>query len=97
MQIDQLDLTQLARIFGALGSPIRLQILQTVLKSDKPLHIKALSRSLKVKYTAIYRHVQVLKGAGLVTIYEVGRSRVVSVKGKETINDLIKIALNIQK
>lgn len=53
------------------------------------MHIKAISKELKMRYTAVYRHISILKDAGLVTIYEVGRSRVVMITKQELINELL--------
>ncbi len=65
--------------FRALGSPVRLRILYLVSESKKPLHIKGIVRKLKIDYAAVYRHVKTLEKAGVVRIFEVGRSRVVSI------------------
>lgn len=82
-------LTNTSKIFNALGNTTRLKILKIVSESNRPLHIKAISRELKMRYTAIYRHISILKNAGLVTIYEVGRSRVVAIAKPELINELL--------
>ncbi|MCS6784367.1 MAG: winged helix-turn-helix domain-containing protein [Candidatus Caldarchaeum sp.] len=71
---------KLARLFAALGNPLRLNILKIVSSSDRPLHIKGIARIIKTRYPITYKHVKTLQEAGLVTIYEVGRSRVVSPK-----------------
>ncbi|MCS7145451.1 MAG: winged helix-turn-helix domain-containing protein [Nitrososphaerota archaeon] len=73
-------MTELSAIFQALGNETRLKILIIAAQSERPLHIKAYARLLKKRYSAVYRHIALLRKAGLVTIYEVGRSRVVSIK-----------------
>ena len=88
-------LTNISVIFNALGNPTRLKILKLVSESNRPLHIKAISRMLKMRYTAVYRHVSILKNAGLVTIYEVGRSRVVSIAKPELINEFLNFATKL--
>ncbi|MCS7118000.1 MAG: winged helix-turn-helix domain-containing protein [Thaumarchaeota archaeon] len=84
-------LSDLARVLSALGNITRLRIIRLVSETDRPLHIKALSRTLKVRYSAVYRHVATLRRAGIVTIHEVGRSRVVALRRRKELDDLLKI------
>jgi DNA-binding transcriptional ArsR family regulator len=84
-------------MFGALGNAIRLRILLMLMESKKPLHITAVASNLKMDYGGIYRHVEVLRDAGLIQVYEVGRSRVLSPLNTETIKDLIGKAKNFSK
>jgi len=90
-----LKLDDLAKFFDALASPVRLQILEMVASTKRPLHIKAISDQLKMDYGAIYRHVSVLKKAKIVEVYEVGRSRVVSPKNQESVNRVLEAIDNI--
>ena len=78
-----------ARIFYALSSVGRLRILSLLESSRRPLHIKAVSRALKIDYATVYRHIRTLESAGLVEIYDVGRSRVVEVRDPNTLKELI--------
>jgi DNA-binding transcriptional ArsR family regulator len=84
-------------MFGALGNPVRLRILLMLMESKKPLHITAVASNLKMDYGGIYRHVEVLRDAGLIQVYEVGRSRVLSPLNTEIIKDLIEKAKNFSK
>jgi DNA-binding transcriptional ArsR family regulator len=84
-------------MFGALGNPVRLRILLMLMESKKPLHITAVASNLKMDYGGIYRHVEVLRDAGLIQVYEVGRSRVLSPLNTEIIKDLIGKAKNFSK
>ena len=86
----------LSRVFGALGSPVRLRILELVRETKRPLHIKAVARMLRMDYGAVYRHVDVLKKAGLVQIFEVGRSRVLSLLHGELLNQILALALQVK-
>ena len=81
-----------ASVFKALGSPIRIRMLMLVEDSKRPLHIKAVAERLNMDYAAVYRHVRVLQTSGLVNIYEVGRSRVLSLNNREMIKQLIDLA-----
>ncbi len=83
------ELEQAARFFHALGSRLRLRILLLLSSTDRPLHIKAVSRRLRVSYPTIYRHVRVLREAGLVKVYEVGRSRVISLTSPQLLKKIL--------
>ena len=83
------DLKTASEIFGALGNTVRLRILLMLMDSKKPLHITAVASNLKMDYGGIYRHVEVLRDAGLIQVYEVGRSRVLSPSNIDTVKDLI--------
>jgi DNA-binding transcriptional ArsR family regulator len=83
------DLKSASNIFGALGNPVRLRILLMLMDSTKPLHITAVASNLKMDYGGVYRHVEVLRDAGLIQVYEVGRSRVLSPLNSDLIRDLI--------
>jgi len=88
---------RVADVLGALGNRTRLRIIKLIAETDRPLHIKALSRALKVRYSAIYRHVATLRKAGIVTVHEVGRSRVVALRHQKELGDLLKIATQFTK
>ena len=77
------EIEKLSRLFMALGNPVRLRILSLVSSSQRPLHIRGIARLIKTRYAITYKHVKTLQEAGLVTIYEVGRSRVVAPKHPE--------------
>lgn len=90
------ECVHLSKVFNALGSPVRLRILQLVRETKRPLHIKAVAEMLGMDYGAVYRHVDILKQAGLVQIFEVGRSRVLSLLDSELSNQLLALALQIK-
>jgi DNA-binding transcriptional ArsR family regulator len=92
MVTDEQELRQVSAIFGALGNPTRLKIVELVSETERPLHIKAVAQVLKKDYAAVYRHIRVLEDCGLVGVYEVGRSRVIYLKNKELIQNLIGTA-----
>ena len=89
------EYAHLSKVFNALGSPVRLRILQLVRETKRPLHIKAVAEMLRMDYGAVYRHVDVLKKAGLVQIFEVGRSRVLSLVHSELLSQLLTLTLQI--
>ena len=86
------EVEEAARIFDALGNPTRLRILILVGETQRPLHIKAVARALRMDYAALYRQVKVLEERGLLEVYEVGRSRVLSSKDAELLRKTIEIA-----
>lgn len=88
------DLKSASTVFGALGNPVRLRILLMLMDSTKPLHITAVANNLKMDYGGVYRHVEVLREAGLIQVYDVGRSRVLSPLNSDITKDLIAKAKN---
>lgn len=88
---------EISKIFNALGNDTRIRILLLINKTKRPLHIKAVATALNMDYAALYRHVKVLQRTGLLKIYEVGRSRVLSLRKKELLEKLIEIANKIRQ
>lgn len=88
----EFEVGRVSRIFNALGNETRVRILRLINKTKRPLHIKAIAEALNLDYAALYRHVKVLQRSGLLVIYEVGRSRVVSLKNSESTEQLLNIA-----
>jgi len=91
------DLKSASTTFAALGNSVRLRILLMLMDSKKPLHITAVASNLKMDYGGIYRHVEVLRDAGLLQVYEVGRSRVLSPVNIELLRELVSKAKNFSK
>ncbi len=87
----------MAKIFYALSSLPRLKIIALLEDTDRPLHIKAVSKALKIDYATVYRHIRTLEAAGIVEIYDVGRSRVVEVKDPSAVKELISLVIKLQK
>jgi DNA-binding transcriptional ArsR family regulator len=94
---DDKELSQASTIFAALSNPTRLKILSIITETQRPLHIKAVAKTLKIDYAAIYRHITVLKKANLLQIFEVGRSRVLSPLHVEAVKTLIQQSSTIGK
>jgi len=86
------DICKISKIFEAIGNPIRLKILMLVNETDRPLHIKAVAKTLKKDYAAVYRHIKILEKSGLIRIYEVGRSRVLHGRNAELTKQLTEMA-----
>jgi len=82
----------LSSVFNALGNPVRLRILSIISETKRPLHIKAVAKTLQMDYGAVYRHVETLKEAGLLQVFEVGRSRVLAPLHAETLSQIFELA-----
>lgn len=91
------DLKSASMMFAALGNSVRLRILLMLMDSKKPLHITAVASNLKMDYGGVYRHVEVLRDAGLLQVFEVGRSRVLSPLNVELVRDFISKGQNFTK
>ena len=89
------DLNRTAGLMNALGNPARMRIVLLVGETRRPLHIKAIAEVLGRDYAAVYRHIKVLEKSGLLEIYEVGRSRVISLKRGKAIQEFIEFAKNL--
>lgn len=91
------EMKHLSTMFSALGNPIRLKILSIISETQRPLHIKAVAQTLQMDYAAVYRHVDILKKAGLVQIFEVGRSRVLSPLHVDLVKQMLSLAKQINQ
>ncbi len=91
------ELQLASAMFSALGNSVRLRILLMLMDSKKPLHITAVASNLKMDYGGVYRHVEILRRAGLLQVYEVGRSRVLSPLNVEQLRDFITKAKGFNK
>jgi len=89
------EIDRASKVFSALSSPTRLKILFIISETKRPLHIKAVAKALKMDYAAVYRHVEVLKKAKLLEIYEVGRSRVLSPLNIDMVKRFIQLAKEV--
>jgi DNA-binding transcriptional ArsR family regulator len=68
-----------------------------LMDSKKPLHITAVASNLKMDYGGVHRHVEILRNAGLLQVFEVGRSRVLSPLNIEQVRDFITRAKDFSK
>jgi DNA-binding transcriptional ArsR family regulator len=91
------ELKSASTTFAALGNSVRLRILLMLTDSKKPLHITAVASNLKMDYGGVYRHIEVLRDAGLIQVYEVGRSRVLTPLNVELLRELIANAKSFNK
>jgi DNA-binding transcriptional ArsR family regulator len=68
-----------------------------LMDSKKPLHITAVASNLKMDYGGVHRHVEILRNAGLLQVFEVGRSRVLSPLNIEQVREFILKAKDVSK
>ncbi|HYB84507.1 MAG TPA: winged helix-turn-helix domain-containing protein [archaeon] len=91
------ELKSASQTFSALGNVVRLRILLMLMDSKKPLHITAVASNLKMDYGGVHRHVEVLRSAGLLQVFEVGRSRVLSPLNTDQVREFITKAKELSK
>ena len=91
------ELKPVSQTFSALGNIVRLRILLMLMDSKKPLHITAVASNLKMDYGGVHRHVDVLRNAGLLQVFDVGRSRVLSPLNIDQVRDFILKAKEFSK
>ena len=91
------ELKSASQTFSALGNVVRLRILLMLMDSKKPLHITAVASNLKMDYGGVHRHVEVLRSAGLLQVFEVGRSRVLSPLNTDQVREFITKAKELNK
>jgi len=91
------ELKSVSQTFSALGNSDRLRILLMLMDSKKPLHITAVASNLKMDYGGVHRHVEILRNAGLLQVFEVGRSRVLSPLNIEQVREFITRAKDFNK
>jgi len=89
------DVRRVSSVLSALGNPTRFRIVELITETKRPLHIKAIAKTLKKDYAAVYRHVKVLQGSGLLGVYEVGRSRVLYPKNADLVKELVQFAKKV--
>jgi len=96
LKLEGEELERAALLFSALGNKLRLKVILLLASTDRPLHIKAVSKRLGVSYPTIYRHIAVLRRAGLVKVYEVGRSRVVALTKPEALEKVLSTSRELK-
>lgn len=78
-------------IFKALGEPVRLKIVNILLKKDGCTCICELSKLLKKDQSVIFRHVGILKNAGVVDTCKESRFLMCSIEKKEKIKKIMEV------
>lgn len=84
---DQTDYKEGAQIFKALGHPIRLQIVESLLEEEKC--VNDIHELLDVTQPNISQHLNILRFSGIVDFRQKGNLRCYFLKDPQTIEKLI--------
>lgn len=88
MLIDDQDRSeQLAEILKALGHPVRLRLVASLI--DEEATVNALCEKLDVRQSLVSQHLSILRMLGLVSVVRSGGSATYSIK-EEGLRDLLK-------
>lgn len=84
------DLEKKSRVFKALGEPIRLKIIEYLMKKGKCTCICDLSKILKRDQSVIFRHIQILKDCGILNTDKEAQFLMCCIKDKDKIMKFLK-------
>jgi DNA-binding transcriptional ArsR family regulator len=84
------NLEQKAMLYKALGEPIRLKIIEHLLKKGSCTCICELSKALKRDQSVIFRHIQTLKDAGVLKTNKEARYLMCCIKDKNRIRKILE-------
>ena len=93
---DGADIERLARDLEVMGNPVRLRILITLYKANKPLYFKDIADALSIEHNSLAYHVALLKSCDLVVnTIDKGKGRnystyLISDEGKELLGKFMK-------
>ncbi|MDG6934100.1 MAG: winged helix-turn-helix transcriptional regulator [Nitrososphaerota archaeon] len=90
--VKRVEEERIVALFQALGNMQRLRVIRLLLESERPIHLKGISRELGLDYASTYRHIEKLRSIGVLGIHEVGRSRVPYIKNKDKISIITREA-----
>ena len=77
-----------ANIFQALGDPTRLQIFQTIIEAEEPLHVTAICEQTGLAPSLVSHHLKCLRNCLLVTGERDGRKKYYGVARPEAVQIL---------
>lgn len=84
------NLEEKARLYKALGEPIRLKIIEYLLKKGKCTCICELSKLLERDQSVIFRHMQMLKEAGVLNTNKEAKYLMCCIKDKDKIKRILE-------
>lgn len=84
------NLNERLRLYKALGEPIRLKIVDHLLKKEKCICICELSKLLKRDQSVIFRHIQILKDADVLSTNKEAKYLMCCIKDKNKIKRLLE-------
>jgi len=83
------DLEKKSKFFKALGEPVRLKIIQYLLDKEECSCTCNLSKYLKKDQSVIFRHLQILKNAGIINTKKEAQFLRCCLKDKQKIKNLL--------
>lgn len=78
----QMNIVQKSKFYAALGEPVRLKMLQYMLKAKGCICICNLAKHIDRDQSVAFRHILVLKGAGIISTKKECRYLMCCVKNK---------------
>lgn len=78
--------------FKAISDPVRIDIITLLLSKQSPVCICDLSKSIPKDQSVIFRHVQLLVQAGIISAEKEGKFLMCRIKEKKRIQDLLDSA-----
>ena len=84
------NLEQKSRLHKALGEPIRLKIIEYLMKKGQCTCICELSKLLKRDQSVIFRHIHILKGAGILNTNKEAKYLMCCIKDKDKFKRILE-------
>jgi DNA-binding transcriptional ArsR family regulator len=84
------NLEQKSRLYRALGEPVRLKIIEYLMKKGQCTCICELSKILKRDQSVIFRHILVLKDAGILNTNKEAKYLMCCIKDKDKIKRMLE-------
>jgi len=84
------NIEEKSKFFKALGGRIRLHIIDYLMKKDDPVCVCDLSNIIKRDPSVVFRHVQLLKDAGIIETHKDNKFLMCKIKDKIKIEGLLK-------
>lgn len=86
-----MQIEEKSKFFKAFGDPIRLKIIEYLLGKKECTCICKLAKLIKRDQSVIFRHVQILKDAGIVVTNKKANFLMCCIKDKEKMNRLMDV------
>jgi ArsR family transcriptional regulator len=80
-----MDIQQKARFYSAMGEPVRLRMIEYMLSQKGCRCICELSKLVKREQSVVFRHIQILKQAGIIETKKQGCFLLCCIKDKARI------------
>ena len=84
------NIEKMSKFYKALGEPIRLRIIEYLLDKKECICICKLSKSIKRDQSVIFRHIQILKAADIVSTNKEAKFLMCCIKDKQKIRKYLE-------